>query len=158
MDLIFLHTLSKFSPRIKTCKHFCLCSRIGIIGSCAEACGFSNNQSGTCVPHFWSAAIYCRFDIFWIAVRPRTALISRHVSCRSGSAVRLSESESKHRFVSGKASCLLMRMKRYRSTYGMFYTYRGDFLSISFIPERKFGKPKQDFRPSLLECGNLLPL
>ncbi len=28
---------------------------------------------------FWSAAIYCRFDIFRIAVRPRTALELRHV-------------------------------------------------------------------------------
>ncbi len=28
---------------------------------------------------FWSAAIYCRFDIFWIATRPRVALDPRHV-------------------------------------------------------------------------------
>ncbi len=39
---------------------------------------------------FWSAAIYCRFDIFWIAVRPRAALELRHVSCRFGIAASLS--------------------------------------------------------------------
>ncbi len=42
---------------------------------------------------FWSAAIYCRFDKFWIAVRPRTALEYfglRHVSCRFRTALRLS--------------------------------------------------------------------
>ncbi len=84
---------------------------------------------------FWIAAIHCRSGF---AVRPRATLISRHVSCRSGSAVRVSESESNHRFVSGNASCLLMRMKRYRTTYGMFYTYREDFLSISFIHFRTY--------------------
>ncbi len=41
---------------------------------------------------FWSAAIYCRFDIFRSVARPRAALIyfgMRHVPCRFRIAVRL---------------------------------------------------------------------
>ncbi len=58
--------------------------------------------------NFWSAAIHCRFDIFWIAARPRAALDLQHVSCRFRTAVRprtvllwravqLSDSDSKYR-------------------------------------------------------------
>ena len=99
----------------------------------------SGNQSRTFVPHFWSAAIYCRSDIFWIAARPRAALISRHVSCRFMNA------------------CMRRRVK-HSTAFDAWTHVRGSFNEsfqkkpdITFIcpRQRALPKPKRSFRFTL---------
>ncbi len=66
------------------------------------------------------------------------------------SAVRLSESESKHRSGSGNASCLIMRIEE----MSLYIVYSEKCVKMSFhvihsFTELAFGKPERDLRPAL---------
>ena len=80
-----------------------------------------------------------------------------HILDCDSSRVALDFVTLSYRYSSGNACCLLMRMKRYRSIYGIFLKiWKISEHVILSHPELAFGKPKRDSRPALQKCTPMM--